>query len=107
MLLKVVYYPICDWLYSRDLCAKLYENDLHLFITRFFDFLSPTLLCARLQFCISPTIVPDSNQRYIRDLLKDRPPYREARPSDRREKLRFVVFADAHIDYAYAEVSIF
>ena len=104
--LEFVLRPLCDVVMRDDeLCKTLLDGALPFWFDKAFDFLNPDVVCFKYKLCRKPKIIKDLNKNYINRVLKDRPPRKEVpKPNPSLKPLRFVSFADAHVDYFYKEV---
>jgi hypothetical protein len=93
--------------YPQEMCDLTWNNILKLELNNAVTMLDPIVVCSELLLCDQPTIVIDSTSRYFARVLKDSPPAlspRVSNVSNTSKPLRFLVFADVHLEYDYQEV---
>ena len=105
-LFKVATQLICRALYGHDFCVLLENNLVKPLLKNFVErIFYSEVTCAKLSFCKYPILVPDNDKVYRDRVLKNKPPVERPRVGPNPKILRFVVFADVHIDYQYKEGS--
>lgn len=96
----------CQFVFESGFCKLATENlALPMYNKIIERFLNEKVICTRLEFCIYPVIVPGDEKGFISRVLSDKPPVSRPRVRHVENPLKFVVFADVHVDHYYEEGS--
>ena len=89
---------------NDDFCNNVFEGIVRIWATKLLGIFDPLRICVKLEICTTPKIIPDINKNFINRVLLDRPPKQSYSIPSKGNTVKFVLFADMHVDYEYKEV---
>ena len=88
---------------AKEVCSQLFDNFSIMTRLNYIRRYNATIHCSKLGLCSQPRIVKESLEEYQRKVLLDKPPREYPNSVTSENPMKFVVFADVHIDPNYTQ----